>query len=744
MAVTIFGIRHHGVGSTRNLLAQLEKLRPDMLLVEGPPEITEVLTLVGKEGLVPPVAIMVYNSEVPQESSFYPFAEYSPEWAAVKYANANKIPVRAMDLPAAARLLQRRTPEEKEMSASETQTQHVEKPEREPLAYLAEAAGFADSDGWWDHQFESRPWQEEHFEAVHHAMGSLREDGVPSFLDQENIAREAYMRTIIRQAQNELYDNIVVVCGAWHAPALRDLDSTAKSDAKILKELPKGKLKIAASWIPWTNSRLSMASGYGAGIYSPGWYEHQWSTTHDTEIRWLTKVAKTFRAKQIDISTAHVIETYRLARSLAALRNKSVISLEELNEATLSVMCNGDTILLTLIREQLIVGTKMGKVPEDIPRVPLQEDFEQQLKSFRLKLSAAPKQHDLDLRKATDLERSVFFHRLEILEMSWQKRTSSRSKGTFKESWTTEWTPEMMITLIDKSFLGNTVEAAAQTIIAQHGRASDQIAGLTTLIQQCIPAQLYFNLDALLSRINELSSVSADIVDLMSALPRLVDISRYGDVRKSDLSILGTIVEQLFAKVFIGLPNACYGLDEDHSTSLFALITRVNDAVRLQEEPATMPQWYETLQRLMYKDGIHPIIIGCVCRLLLDAQQLSEEEMESRISYALSPGHDPAHVASWLEGFLGANGTILLYDNRLWNLLYTWVQSLEGDSFQLILPLLRRAFSKFEFAERRQIGERARKGLASETQLQSTQSEGFDEQRAASVLPTIQLLLGNN
>ena len=27
-----------------------------------------------------------------------------------------------------------------------------------------------------------------------------------------------------------------------------------------------------ATWIPWTYDRLSMWSGYGAGVHSPGWY----------------------------------------------------------------------------------------------------------------------------------------------------------------------------------------------------------------------------------------------------------------------------------------------------------------------------------------------------------------------------------------------------------------------------------------------------------------------------------------
>jgi hypothetical protein len=745
MAIHILGIRHHGVGSAKNVQEQLARLKPDVILVEGPPEITPVLASIGNEALVPPVAVMVYNSEQPKESTFYPFAEYSPEWVAIAYANKNRIPVRTMDLPAAVSFQKRS--EQKALPNADNEEGKLVKGKtiyREPLSYLAEVAGLRSGEEWWDHHFEQeKKIDPQHFEAVIHSMEALRLEGLESSLDQENIDREAFMRNIIRQTQNEMYDRIVVVCGAWHAPALIDLDGTAKSDAKILKELPKSKIKIASTWIPWTNARLSMFSGYGAGIYSPGWYEHQWKTPEDAEIKWLTKVAETFRNKGMDISTAHVIEAFNLSRSLSVLRKKSYVSLDELNEATLAVMCMGDSILLQLVKDKLIVGNKLGKVPSDIPKVPLQEDFEQNARSLKLKLSAAPKQYDLDLRKEYDLARSIFFHRLQILEIPWMKRTSTRTKGTFKESWVAEWTPEMMVELIDKAFLGNTVEAAAQAVVLRQCTETHKVAEVAELIQLSIPAALYENLDDLLGKINELSTISADIIDLMNAIPRLVEVCRYGDVRKSDLTVLNNIVQQLLIKVFVGLPNACYGLDEDNSNMMFTLIAQVNSAVRLYEEEIIQQQWYDTLHKLVDKAGVHPIILGCVCRLLLDAQQLTEEETDRRISFALSPANDPHHVAAWLEGFLRGSGMILIYDNRLWNLLYAWVASLPEDIFMELLALLRRAFSKFEFGERRQIGEKSKKGLITEEKMQAAETDNFNAERARSILPTIKALLGN-
>ena len=740
MAVHILGIRHHGVGSAKNVKAQLAIIKPDIVLVEGPPEISEMLLSVGKQDLNPPAAIMVYNSEEPKESVFYPFAEYSPEWVAIQYANKNSIPVRTIDLPVSISLARKK---EKQLAESIEPNEDIES-KVDPLTYLAESSGYKTGEEWWEYHFEQlKDNTSEHFEAVMHVMDALRAEGLKSDLDKENIHREAYMRTLIRQVQNEMFSNIVIICGAWHAPALIDLDGTTKSDAKILKELPKSKIKITSTWIPWTNSRLSMFSGYGAGIYSPGWYEHQWKSTKNIEISWLSKVANILRSKGFDISTAHVIEAFTLCRSLAALRNKYYVSLEELNEASLSVMCMGDGILLDLIKKELIVGNKLGKVPEDIPKVPLQEDFEQQLKSLRLRLTAESKQYDLDLRKEIDLKRSILFFRLEILEIPWAKRTVSRTKGTFKESWVAEWSPDMMIELIDKAFLGNTIETAAQSIVLSKCVQTKSISEVAGLIQICIPSELFESIDILLEKIIELSSISSDIIDLMNALPSLVDVSRYGNVRKSDLSILNNIVQQLFVKVFVGLANACYGLDEDNSNQMFGLISRLNSSVQLYDEPTYQQQWNETLHKLIDKTGVHPIILGCVCRLLLDAQQMTNEEADTRISFSLSVSNDPRQVAAWLEGFLKGNGMILIYDNRLWNLLYSWVISIPNSTFMELLPLLRRTFSKFEYGERKQIGLKAKKGKISENKDKSfVASDNFDSNRAASIIPIIKQLAG--
>ncbi len=135
---------------------------------------------------------------------------------------------------------------------------------------------------------------------------------------------------------------------------------------------PQGipKIKTSLTWVPWTHSRLSAASGYGAGITSPGWYHHLFTAPDRTITRWLTKVARVLRDEDLPVSSAHVIESVRLADTLAAMRARPLAGLSEVTEATRAVMCDGDDVLLDLITRRLVVGEALGAVPDDTPTVP--------------------------------------------------------------------------------------------------------------------------------------------------------------------------------------------------------------------------------------------------------------------------------------------------------------------------------------------------------------------------------------
>lgn len=753
MAIHVLGIRHHGPGSARNVKQFLEEIKPDIVLVEGPPEADGILQWVSHKELKPPVAILCYQPDNPRQSSFYPFAEFSPEWQAILYARANNIHVRFMDLPMAHHFAVE-DEQKKENSKPETETgdeiiavnnysiQNNEIAEeiafeikKDPITHLAEAAGYYDGEKWWEHMFEHRHSNEDVFDAVNEAMQELREHFTKKDDKLEQL-REAWMRKVIRQAEKEIFQTIAVICGAWHAPALINMPKQ-KDDNDLLKGLPK--VKVECTWIPWTYNRLSFYSGYGAGIASPGWYEHIWKHPKDDGTLWMAKVAKLFREKQMDTSVAHVIEAVRLAGSLASLRLLPKAGLEELNEATLSVLCNGESIMLSLVQNELIVSDRIGEVPDDTPKPPLQLDIEKTQKRLRLPATADWKDYTLDLRKENDLERSIFLHRLQLLEIKWGQKSAVAGKGTFKEQWRLQWDPAFSIDIIEKGTYGNTTGEAASNYVIEQATHSVALPAVCVLLEETIPAELPDAVNVLITQVNNLAAASGDVMQLMEVIPNLVNVVRYGNVRKTDADLVLGIAESMITRICISLPPGCTGVDEDAAQHLLELLYKMNDAVNLLQEEVITKEWQQTLSIIANNKHTSPVIAGYTTRLLTDYKLLAGDELVKAFYYAMSPATPPAIGAAWLEGFLKGSAVLLLLENDLWAIINEWIRQLDETPFTQVLPLLRRTFSNFSSAERRRLGEKVKTGG---TAVIAKTEQGFDSERAKKGIPVVMQLLG--
>src|SRR5947209_8974782 len=98
MTVSVLGIRHHGPGSARSVLAELDRVGPAIVLIEGPSDADPLLSLAADPTMVPPVALLAYDTATPRISAFWPYAVFSPEWQALQWAAAHEVPVRFCDL----------------------------------------------------------------------------------------------------------------------------------------------------------------------------------------------------------------------------------------------------------------------------------------------------------------------------------------------------------------------------------------------------------------------------------------------------------------------------------------------------------------------------------------------------------------------------------------------------------------------------------------------------------------------
>ncbi|WP_432558729.1 DUF5682 family protein [Granulicoccus sp. GXG6511] len=765
----VLGVRHHGPGSARAVRRALAAHLPDVVLIEGPPEADPLVGLVGEEGMVPPVALLAYAPEAPGTASFWPFAAFSPEWQALTWAVAAGVPVRFCDLPAGAMLAARTEADDEEPDLftvehddwadedddpgdAPTDAASGADPMRtDPLAVLSRVAGYDDPERWWDDVMELRT-DGDPFDAVAEAMTELRAGadlrGRSAREVQFEQRREAWMRKVLRVELRKGH-RVAVVCGAWHVPALAGPLPTVAADNAVLKGLPKR--KVALTWVPWAHSRLATTSGYGAGVDSPGWYHHLFTAPDHPVSRWLTGVAGVLRRHDLPVSSAHVVEAVRLAEALAGLRERPLAGLTEMQDATLAVLCDGNRVALDLVTREAVVGERLGGVPESAPGVPLDADLRATARRLRLKFEPEPRELTLDLRRATDLDRSHLLHRLTTLGVGWGAPRAVTGEGTFKEGWTLAWQPEFVVDVIEASLWGTTVATAATAKLLD---ATGSLAQVTAGVEAALQADLPDALPGLLAALDARAAADTDVAHLLDAFPALVRARRYGDVRGTDTEQLTGVTDALLVRICAGLPTVAGGLAPAAASALVDRIDAVQAVLPLLADSAAERRWVTTLAALAERADVAGLLAGRLVRLLTDAGEWDLDEAARRLGRALSRGaaSSVTEQATWVEGFLAGGALLLIHDDRVLALIDSWVRALDDDDFVVALPLVRRTFGAFEPPERRNIANRARrlselgaKPAGSEPTAPAEETDrpmttGTD--RTAAALATVDWLLG--
>jgi hypothetical protein len=762
--VEVYGIRHHGPGSARSMLGALSEFEPDAVLIEGPADADRLLDWVLEDGMAPPLALLAYAPEKPSVAAFWPFAAFSPEWQAMTWARRHGVETHFCDLPAAISLTPQPAAAQPALDDHDSDADDrgvvdhhgAADPEEpvviirrrrrveaaDPLRALAQAAGYDDPERWWDDMVESRRDGSSPFPALVEAMTELRAYVGPSGDSLEELSearREAHMRQMIRSALRRGRRRVAVVCGAWHAPVLQPPLPPAKHDAAILRG--SRRRKITVTWVPWTHERLAASTGYGAGVASPGWYSHLWSAPDQPITRWLSKVARSLRTRDLAASSAQVIEAVRLAETLAALRGRPLAGLTEVTEATRAVLCDGDELAVRFITQHLVIGQALGTVNAQVPTVPLEADLLGTCRRLRVRREAAARIFDLDLRKPYDQDRSRLFHRLRLLEIDWVRpaRSDIAAQGTFRETWRAQWRPELSVAVVEASVWGTTVaEAAGGRVRALV--ADGDLVGLTRTVERCLLADLPDALQELLAALAAKAALDADVVHLMDALPALARAQRYGDVRETDTTALKQVSDVLLRRICAGLPRAVAGLDEDSATQMRRRIDEVSTAVGLlrdstAEGSTVVALWHDTLAATIDRRDVHGQLVGRMVRLLHDAERL--DDVAVRLHRALSLGADARARAAWVDGFFADGALLLIHDHDLRGLLEAWVEELTEREFVDLLPLVRRTFATFSSAERRAIGERVQSaGRGGEEE-----AVGIDDELAAPALATVRMIL---
>ncbi|WP_442788585.1 DUF5682 family protein [Kitasatospora sp. YST-16] len=710
----LIGVRHHAPSVAAVLPALLDAARPDVLLVELPAEFQPWLDLLADARTQAPVALAAAAPEEGATPAFYPFADFSPELAALRWAAAHGVPAVACDLPLAAGL----------PGGGRNGNPGGDRPPGLAEALRRRLTGRPDED-LWDRLVEA-PAPGCTPEAVRRAAllvgWALRRDA--GTVDPHDLRREAWMRDRIRDAATG-GRRVTAVVGAFHAPAL--LPGPAPSEAAAAGRGTDGGAEtpapagVVVSLIPYTYPLLDARSGYPAGIRDPEWQHGVLAAGGDPGrlAEQLTgaavRVCGALRGQGHPAGPADAREIVRLAGDLARLRGLPAAGRGELVEAVQTVLAQGEPLgrgrAVARALERVLVGTRTGRPTPAAPRSGLGPAVE--LLATELGLpgpddAAEPAPRDLrldPLRSPLDARRELLLRRLGVCGVPYGEQLAVVGAGgtdALGSRWRVRWTPAVAAMLAVAGVRGVTPGQAAEGTLRERLRREDEeggptarqvVDGLAAAADCALPALAGARLEQLAERLPAVATLP-ELLDGLALLDRLAAGHLAG--QEAVAPLLGRVTEAaglLTAAAVRGLDGL---LGSDEPADARALVEFARRA-----DPDGGLRLGHTLRRLA--DGGSPLVRGAAgaARVLLGHQPPAAlgERVVSWVDAASSPTGRAA-LGRALTGLLTAAEGLLAAAPAALEPLLTRVTELSDDAFLERLPALRGGFDALSPAAR--------------------------------------------
>ncbi|MBR1852549.1 MAG: hypothetical protein IJ794_05280 [Lachnospiraceae bacterium] len=757
--IKYFGIRHLSPVCAYFLREFLQRENPELLLVEGPSDLDDLMDgLVSKEAQLP-AAILAYTKEAPIETVLYPFAEFSPEYQAILWAKENDREVRFCDLPSGVSLAHyRRMRELAEVAENADDAKDVEDAkvvEARSVYEQIEVITGVEHDAFWEYTFEQCADEADLVEAMAKYGAYLREfserdpegketSSLPHSLVKKEAAvhealRESCMRWMIAEAAaKNPAQKIVVVTGAYHTSAVQQ--PCTDEDRARMERLQAGKLQTEkpqagkhasdgflsaesrATLMPYSYYRLSEHSGYGAGAKSPFYYEILWRSRNAggsielAAVEYLTRLATYQRIHGNMASSAQVIEALRLAKELAAMHGGAFPALSDLRAAAVTCLGEGSFAQISLAVADTEIGTKIGKMPEGTVCTSVQDDFNRALKELKLEKyrSAELQELELDLRENLrvkseeaaflDLHRSFFLHRLAALKTGFAEKTVRRQdNATWAEKWNLRWTPEVEIRIVEASLKGDTIEQAAAAVLGERLLAASTVKETTAILAVSLEAGLVQCVQDAIRAVQRQAAGNEALRDVGNALGDLSMIVRFGNIRRIDTSEMGPLMEKLFLKFCLNLSGEAV-CDEAAAKEMLPAFSTVWDAVLIHEF-LDRERLVKAFRNLAEDDMANPLLSGFACGALTERGDLDAAQLYALMERHLAKGMPASDGAFWFEGFAERNHRALISRLGIWEHLAAYIAELDEEEFKAAVICLRRTFSTFTPAEKLDIAE---------------------------------------
>lgn len=707
-ALTVVGVRHHSPACAGLVRRTIEELRPAFVLIEGPADFNPYLADLALDHALPVAIFSFRANERGSSASYAPFCVYSPEWQALVAGRAAGAETLFCDLPAWDPAFG-----ERRNRYADPHGARAEAAERA----LAASLGAEDQDALWDALAEAAPEAELPARLARY-FDLLRPPGTD---DPAEEARERFMAAHAAHALREARGRpVVLVCGGWHADAIRryagEADGTRPEPA-----VPEEGLRTGSYVVPYSYPRLDRFSGYAAGMPSPGYYERVAAQGLGAAADWAADaISAALRGAGQVVSTADRIAWAVHAEGLARLRAHPAVLRADLIDGALaslvkdaldappawtaSAAAPGHPALAAMLRA--LAGTREGQLAPGTRRPPLVADVEERLRAAGLEPGAGRRRVALDWAEPGDRPRAHLLHQLLILGMPGVGRAEGpdlAEPGLPRESFEIAPHPHWPGALIEASQWGGTLAMAATARLAARIEAApDSLDVLAGALSDALFAGFAIE-GELLARLDQGIAGAHDPAGLGAAGRRIVRLHRFG-------AAFGAAARPALARLCIALVERALGLVEaiaDPRAGLAALDLMIacRDLFRdcagdLADLAPLRPPFVAMLGRRLADPQAPPALAGAALGFLVacgEAGAGADEAARRLRRFGL-----PDSLGDFLAGLFALAREEIAGDATL-AAVEELVTAWGDDDFLRALPSLRMAFAWFPPRERERI-----------------------------------------
>jgi hypothetical protein len=444
----------------------------------------------------------------------------------------------------------------------------------------------------------------------------------------------------------------------------------------------------------------------------------------DAALRLLLAVMRAARALGEGVSTADAVGAWKVARNLATLRNNHQVTLDDIKDAVKMAYVKGDATVrggkVRAALDQVLVGERVGRVTTEAGRAPLFRDYYGLARSHRLDVTGDRKVVKCDLHKQEKHRlKSAFLHQCSFLHLpmfaaleesrGWARRSATNhyrgpdivrgeNLELIIEMWCVQWRETVDDRLLELCAHGTTVAQAASTLVREGlVDAAGHAANTTTLLLSSAQMGLTDLFDPILDAVEDAVIQDSGFGSVVSALHDFVMLYGFrSTVATTGRPRLLRTIEGLQAKACMLLAGVATVPPEEAAEVLDHIQTLVRVTLTFDDAALDRQLLVERVQELVAFRDCRAAIRGAAFGVLFSFGATREKVVAGELrSYLGGNAAQVMEAGEFLEGLFMTSKSIFMGNPRLIREVNAVLGHLEWDTFKLLLPHLRRAFTQF-------------------------------------------------